>query len=94
MTEKIPEHRILENPSIQTNSRGVVSVTSHQFGFSFDYDDFPNDFIYEFSTEYQGSPLLQMSVIRPNIIKNPIITNILLLIVTERMMRNGSTGNA
>jgi peptide/nickel transport system permease protein len=36
------------------------------FGLKFDYDDFPNDFIYEFSSEYSGSPLLQMSVIRPD----------------------------
>ncbi len=74
MIEKIPEHRILENPSIQTNSRGVISVTSHQFGFSFDYDDFPNDFIYEFSAEYQDSPLLQMSVIRPDGIKLELLS--------------------
>jgi peptide/nickel transport system permease protein len=74
MTEKIPEHRILENPSIQTNSQGVVSVTTHQFGFSFDYDDFPNDFIYEFSAEYQDSPLLQMSVIRPDGIKLELLS--------------------
>jgi peptide/nickel transport system permease protein len=30
------------------------------------YDDFPNDFIYEFSAEYSDSPLLQISVIRPD----------------------------
>ncbi len=66
MAEKIPEHRILEAPSIQTNSQGEILLRSHQFGFSFDYDDFPNDFIYEFSAKYTGSPLLQMSVIRPD----------------------------
>jgi peptide/nickel transport system permease protein len=66
MTEKIPEHRILETPSIQTNSRGEISLTSHQFGMSFEYDDFPKDFIYEFTSEYSGSPLLQMSVLRPD----------------------------
>ena len=56
MTEKIPEHRILETPNIQTNSSGEISLTSHQFGFNYDYNDFPNDFIYEFSSEYSGSP--------------------------------------
>ena len=66
MTEKIPEHKIFESPNIQTDSNGEVSLTSHQFGVSFDYNDFPNDFIYEFSSEYSGSPLLQMSVIRPD----------------------------
>ena len=33
---------------------------------SFEYDDFPKDFIYEFTSEYSGSPLLQMSVLRPD----------------------------
>ena len=66
MTEKIPEHIILDKPSIQTNSLGEISLTSHQFGIDFEYDNFPNDFIYEFSSEYSGSPLLQMSVMRPD----------------------------
>ncbi len=72
--EKIPEHKILENPNIQTNSQGEISLTTHQFGVNFDYDDFPNDFIYEFSSEYSGSPLLQMSVIRPDGIKLDLLS--------------------
>jgi len=74
MIEKIPEHKILETPNIQTNSQGEISLTSHQFGLSFDYDDFPNDFIYEFSSEYSGSPLLQISVIRPDGIKLELLS--------------------
>jgi len=74
MTEKIPEHRILETPNIQTNSSGEISLTSHQFGFNYDYNDFPNDFIYEFSSEYSGSPLLQMTVIRPDGIKLELLS--------------------
>ena len=74
MTEKIPEHKILETPNIQTNSRGEISLTSHHFGLNFDYDDFPNDFIYEFSSEYSGSPLLQMTVIRPDGIKLELLS--------------------
>ena len=74
MTEKIPEHKILETPSIQTNSQGEISLTSHQFGLNFDYDKFPNDFIYEFSAEYSGSPLLQMTVIRPDGIKLELVS--------------------
>jgi len=66
MTEKIPEHQILESPNIQTTSNQEITLTSHQFGMNFNYDDFPNDFIYLFSSEYVGSPLLQMSVIRPD----------------------------
>ena len=74
MTEKIPEHKILENPNIETISVDEINLTSHHFGLNFDYDDFPNDFIYEFSSEYSGSPLLQMSVIRPDGIKLDLIT--------------------
>jgi len=72
--EKIPEHKILENPNIQSNSKGEVTLTSHQFGTNFNYDDFPNDFIYVFSSEYTGSPLLQMSVIRPDGIKLDLLS--------------------
>ena len=66
ITEKIPEHKVLNNPTIQTKTQGEIFLTSHQFGLNFDYDDFPNDFIYLFSSEYSGSPLLQISVIRPD----------------------------
>ena len=74
MTEKIPEHRILENPNIEKISKEGISLDSHQFGLNYDYDDFPNDFIYVFSSEYFGSPLLQMSVIRPDGIKLDLLS--------------------
>ncbi len=66
MTEKIPEHKILENPNIQTKSEGEIILSSHKFGVNFDYEFFPNDFIYVFSSEYSESALLQMSVLRPD----------------------------
>ena len=62
---KIPEHIIIENPATITKE-DYVSVISHQFEIEFLYDDFPNGFIYEFSAEYSGSPLLQINVIRPD----------------------------
>jgi len=65
LEDKIPEHIIIENPSTITK-KDVISVTSHQFTIEYMYDDFPNDFIYEFSAEYSDSPLLQISVIRPD----------------------------
>ena len=74
MIEKIPEHEILDSPNIQTNSNGELFLTSHQFGVNFDYDDFPNDFIYIFSSKYSGSPILEMSVIRPDGIKLELIS--------------------
>ncbi len=64
--EKIPEHQIIDEPIINSKKSGDVSVVNHQFNVNFDYDDFPNDFIYEFTAKYSGSPLLQMSVIRPD----------------------------
>jgi peptide/nickel transport system permease protein len=64
-TEKIPEHLILNNPTMITKD-GTISLASHQFGVQYHYDDFPSDFIYEFDVEYSGSHLLQISVIRPD----------------------------
>jgi len=63
--EKIPEHQIIDEPIINSKS-GYVSVVNHQFNVNFDYDGFPSDFIYEFTAKYSGSPLLQISVIRPD----------------------------
>ncbi|MDH3312399.1 MAG: ABC transporter permease [Nitrosopumilus sp.] len=74
MIEKIPEHQILENPNIQTISQEEIFLTSHQFGVNFDYDYFPNDFIYVFSSEYIGSPLLKMSAIRPDGVKLELLS--------------------
>jgi peptide/nickel transport system permease protein len=66
LVEKIPEHKILETPIEKIKTSGNISLISHQFGFNFDYDDFPNDFIYEFSAKYSGAPLLEILVIRPD----------------------------
>ena len=40
MTEKIPEHKFMENPNIEKISRDEINLTSHQFGLNYDYDDF------------------------------------------------------
>lgn len=66
MFEKIPEHKILDEPSVSTKSQDQISVVSHQFHVNYVYDDFPSDFIYEFTAKYSGSPLLQILVIRPD----------------------------
>ena len=65
VADKIPEHIVMENPSIVIKN-DVISVASYNFSIDYPYDDFPNDFIYEFSAEYSGSPLLQISVIKPD----------------------------
>ena len=74
LVEKIPEHLILEDPTVQAISTGDTHLTSHVFEFIFEYDQFPNDFIYEFSSEYSGSPLLQVSVVRPDGIKFNLVS--------------------
>lgn len=74
LSEKIPEHKILESPNIEHTTSGEVSVISHQFGVNFNYDSFPKDFIYEFSTKYSGTPLLQMTVIRPDGLKLNLVS--------------------
>lgn len=74
LSEKIPEHKILDSPNIKHEKSGDVFLTAHQFGINFDYDDFPNDFIYEFSANYSGTPLLQISVIRPDRIELKLIS--------------------
>ena len=66
MFEKIPEHKILNKPNVSTKSLDEISVVSHQFHVNYVYDDFPSDFIYEFTAKYSGSPLLQISVLRPD----------------------------
>ena len=66
MFEKIPEHKILDDPYVSSQSNDEISVVSHQFRVDYVYDDFPSDFIYEFTAKYSGAPLLQMSVVRPD----------------------------
>src|SRR5574341_2274934 len=65
-SEKIPEHKILKNPQISSQTTGKVSVVSQNFVVDYTYDGFPSDFIYEYSAKYSGAPLLQMSVTRPD----------------------------
>ena len=64
--EKIPEHKILDSPIRDITKNENIAASSHKFGFNFNYDDFPKEFIYEFTSEYSGSPLLQISAIRPD----------------------------
>ena len=66
LMEKIPEHKILTEPNIQLISNEEINLSSYQYNYNFEYDQFPNDFIYSYSLEYLNSPLLQMSVIRPD----------------------------
>ena len=66
MYEKIPEHKILDEPYVRTQSADEISVVAHQFHVNYVYDDFPSDFIYEFTAKYSGAPLMQISIVRPD----------------------------
>src|SRR5574341_2107951 len=68
-SEKIPEHKILTNPQTSSQTTGEISIISQNFVVDYTYNDFPSDFIYEYSAKYSGAPLLQMSVTRPDGIK-------------------------
>ena len=74
LTEKIPEHKILVEPNIETMFYDEINLTSYQFNLDFNYDQFPKDFIYSYLLEYSGSPLLQMSVIRPDGVKLELVS--------------------
>ena len=64
-SEKIPEHKIIEADIFESQNDGIFLV-SQQFGLSFDYDDFPSDFIFETKIEYSNSHLVQIKVLRPD----------------------------
>ena len=66
LSEKMPEHMILQNPQIMTQNVGAISLTTNVFGVDYNYDKFPSDFIYEYTAKYSGAPLLQIFVVRPD----------------------------
>lgn len=65
LTEKIPEHQIL-HPTEYRQTTSSISVITDVFAVDYQYDSFPSDFIYQYQAKYQGSPLVQLSVTRPD----------------------------
>jgi peptide/nickel transport system permease protein len=74
LIEKIPEHKILTEPKVEITSNDEINLSSYQFNVNFNYDEFPNDFIYSYSSKYTNSPLFQMSVIRPDGVKLELVS--------------------
>lgn len=72
-SEKIPEHLILQSQR-SSQQLGAVYVLTDSFFVNYQYDGFPSDFIYQFTTKYSQSPLLQLSVIRPDGIELQLIS--------------------
>jgi peptide/nickel transport system permease protein len=64
-SEKIPEHLIL-SPFRSSQQLDSINVITDSFAVNYQYDDFPSDFIYQYTAKYKGSPLLQFSVTRPD----------------------------
>jgi peptide/nickel transport system permease protein len=72
-SEKIPEHLILE-PTISSQQLGSVHVLTDSFAVNYQYDGFPSDFIYQYTAQYSGSPLLKLSVTRPDGIELQLVS--------------------
>lgn len=63
---KIPEHQILDNPQILLEKKDSTETILEKFAIDYNYDDFPNDFIFQYMVEYENSPVLTISVQRPD----------------------------
>ncbi len=72
-SQKIPEHLILQSQR-SSQQLGSVHVLTDSFFVNYQYDGFPSDFIYQFTSKYSGSPLLQLSVVRPDGIELQLIS--------------------
>jgi peptide/nickel transport system permease protein len=66
LSEKIPEHQILTSSKDSRYNIDKLAIFSQEYSVVYEFDDFPNDFIYEFTAKYSGAPLLQISVLRPD----------------------------
>jgi len=64
--KKMPEHQIINTPQTILQEGSSVFVTVQKFETDYNYDYFPNDFLLQYTAEYEGSPLLQVNVLRPD----------------------------
>ncbi len=64
--KKMPEHQILDTSQTVLQEGNAIFVTVKRFETDYNYDYFPNDFILQYTAEYEGAPLLQLSVLRPD----------------------------
>lgn len=73
-SEKIPEHLIL-SPITSSQQIGSIHVSTDSFVVNYQYDGFPSDFVYQYEAKYDYSPLLQLSVTRPDGIEIQLISS-------------------
>jgi peptide/nickel transport system permease protein len=64
--KKIPEHQVLEDPQIILEEKGSTRTMLEKFEFDYEFDYFPNDFIFQYVANYENAPILQMDVLRPD----------------------------
>lgn len=65
-SEKIPEHQVVDEYHLGEQMAGPIYVKTLQHPISFEYDQFPNDFIYNLELEYSSSPVIELSISRPD----------------------------
>jgi peptide/nickel transport system permease protein len=73
-SEKIPEHLIL-SPIASSQQIDSIHVSADSFVVNYQYDGFPSDFVYQYMAKYNDSPLLQLSVTRPDGIEIQLISS-------------------
>lgn len=66
-SEKLPEHIFLRSPEVTMQGADGIRTVTHSYEFDYNYDDFPNDFMFKYRAKYHESPpLLQLAVSRPD----------------------------
>ncbi len=67
MATKLPEHKIIKDPSVIEMNECGIRMVSNRFVFDYDYDTFLNDFMLNYVVQYHTTPpLLQFSLERPD----------------------------
>jgi peptide/nickel transport system permease protein len=64
--KKMPEHQILEAPQTILKKGSSESIVIQRFQVNYDSDYFPGEFLLNYKSTYSGSPVLQISIVRPD----------------------------
>lgn len=73
--KKMPEHQIASASSTTLQEGSSTFVLVQKFEIDYDSDYFPNDFLFQYTANYEGAPLLQLSVQRPDGVTLEIISS-------------------
>ena len=64
--EKIPEHQILRAVEAKRDNSENIKISSERFLLDYKYDTPLSDFIYEYTIQYSGSPILHLTIQGPD----------------------------